>query len=141
MFGADPVWPSERQNFGCSTLRPGSAYGRKGDYDLALQDYNAALRLNANYANAFYGRGWVYEEKGEYGRSIQNFNQALRLNPNLSGALRERGIAYMDRAVSPAANTYPVNLTIRLFFRYRGERKLRLVRGMNPVRRVARSLL
>jgi tetratricopeptide (TPR) repeat protein len=78
-------------------LDRGSAYGRKGDYDLALQDYNAALRLNASYANAFYGRGWVYAKKTDYDQAFQDLTHALRLSPNLSGALRERGVAYTHK--------------------------------------------
>src|SRR5207237_1221173 len=54
------------------------AYAHKGDYDLAIQDYDQAIRLNASLANAFYGRGVAYALKSDYDRAIADYDQALR---------------------------------------------------------------
>jgi lipoprotein NlpI len=66
---------------------------QKGDYDGAIQDYNRAIRLDAESAAAFGGRGAAYFAKGEYEQAIQDFNEAIRLNPKGARALWNRGLA------------------------------------------------
>ncbi|HYB73596.1 MAG TPA: tetratricopeptide repeat protein [Candidatus Sulfotelmatobacter sp.] len=68
----------------------GIAYGRTGDYDRAIQDFDQALRLNPNLADALNNRGVAYQFKGDYDRAIQDFDQALRLNPNHADAFTNR---------------------------------------------------
>ena len=65
----------------------GLAQAHKGDYDLAIKDYDQAIRLNASLAIAFDARGVAYGHKRDYDHAIQDFNQALRLNPSLANAL------------------------------------------------------
>jgi tetratricopeptide (TPR) repeat protein len=43
----------------------GFAYLRLGQYDNAIADYNAALKLNAKLASALYGRGLAKQKKGD----------------------------------------------------------------------------
>ena len=54
----------------------GIAYLRKRDYDLAIQDFENALRLNPSLADAFTGRGLAYaDNKGDYDRAISDYDQ------------------------------------------------------------------
>jgi lipoprotein NlpI len=71
----------------------GIAYGRIGDYDRAIQDFDQALRLNLNHADAFNNRGLAYQFKKDYDRAIQDYDQALRLNPNHADAFTNRARA------------------------------------------------
>ncbi len=43
----------------------GFAYLRLGQYDNAIADYNAALKINARLASALYGRGLAKQKKGD----------------------------------------------------------------------------
>ncbi|MEW6491631.1 MAG: tetratricopeptide repeat protein [Cyanobacteriota bacterium] len=63
-----------------------NAYTDKGEYDRAIDDYNQALKLNPNLAEAYNNRGFAYSDKGEYDRAIDDYNQALKFNPNLAEA-------------------------------------------------------
>lgn len=75
----------------------GLAHDRKGEYDLAVQDYDQAVRLDPNSSDAFYNRGNTYRNKGEYDRSIGDFDQAIALNSNLLFAFISRGNSYDDK--------------------------------------------
>jgi tetratricopeptide (TPR) repeat protein len=76
-----------------------------GQHDRAIEDYNKAIALNPNYAEAYYNRGNAYYFKGQYDRAIEEFNKAIALNPNDATAYNNRGLAYgkkghYDRAIS-----------------------------------------
>lgn len=72
------------------------AYSRNGDYDLAVQDYDRAIQLKPDYAEAFYGRGLVYYAKKEFDSAIQDYSQAIQLKPGYTEAYNARGIAYLS---------------------------------------------
>lgn len=72
----------------------GWAYRRKGDYDHSIQDYDRAVQLKPDYAEAFNGRGLAYYGKNEYERAIQDFTQAIQLKPDYAEAFNSRGKAY-----------------------------------------------
>ena len=56
-----------------------------------------SIKLNPNYALAFYNRGIVYYDKREFDRASQDLNQAIKLNPNYAGAFHDRGITNYDK--------------------------------------------
>lgn len=72
----------------------GWSYRRKGDYEHAIQDYDHAIQIKPDYAEAFNGRGLAYYGKKEYERAIQDFTQAIQLKPDYAEALNSRGQAY-----------------------------------------------
>ena len=83
----------------------GSAYGEKGHYDRAIEDFNKAISINPNYAGAYNNRGNAYYKKGQYDRAIEDYNKAIALDPNDALAYTNRGAAYalkgvMGRAIS-----------------------------------------
>ena len=45
----------------------------------AIVDYNQAIQLNPNYANAYYNRGLAYQQLGENQRALADFREAARL--------------------------------------------------------------
>lgn len=61
----------------------------------AIEEYNAALQLKPDYAEAFNDRGHAYYWTGEYDRAIADFTQAIELRPNYPNAFNNRGAAYM----------------------------------------------
>jgi len=76
----------------------GVAYRHKGQYDLALEDYEQAIRLNPSNANAYNNRGIVYRIKGEYARAIADYDEAIWLkNGDYPAAYYNRALAYADK--------------------------------------------
>jgi len=68
----------------------GTAYIAKGDPDRAIQDYDRAISIDPNYANAFNGRGVAYQAKGDKDRAIEDYGRAIRLDPGNANALNGR---------------------------------------------------
>jgi tetratricopeptide (TPR) repeat protein len=69
----------------------GTAYGRKGQLDRAIEDFDQAIRLNPNDAVAFSNRGAAYARRGQPDRAIEDYDQAIRLNPDYATAFYNRG--------------------------------------------------
>jgi Tfp pilus assembly protein PilF len=73
----------------------GAAYAEAGQYQLALDDYNEAVRLNPNDPMTYYNRGNLYGRNlGSYQPAIADFNEAVSLNPAYAEAYANRGICY-----------------------------------------------
>src|ERR1700721_1647929 len=113
--------PDDRQILGCSdAIKSGSfagkdlaaalsnrgrAYRGKGQFDLALADYDQAIPLDPGSAISFYGRGAAYFFKKDNDQAIDDFTKSVSLDPNDAAAYNGRGNAYaargdIDRAIA-----------------------------------------
>lgn len=75
----------------------GAAYRMQGELNLAIQDYNQAIKLNPKLAQAYNNRGVAYDHKGDFDRAIQDFDQAIKLKPTALTYFN-RGNAYLGKA-------------------------------------------
>lgn len=73
----------------------GFAYLNKGDYDRAIQDYNQAIRLKPDDAEALNNRCWA---RAVTNRAIElalsDCNESLRLAPDKASTLDSRGFVF-----------------------------------------------
>jgi hypothetical protein len=79
-------------------LKRGENFGGVHDYDQAIADYNTAIRLKPDYAEAYNDRGFAYYMKGGKApsqRAIADFTRAIELRPNYPKAYNSRGVMYM----------------------------------------------
>ena len=60
-------------------------------FELASQAFQEAIRLDRNYAPAYYGRGNVLYVQRSLQPALDMFNQAIRCNPRYLKALKRRG--------------------------------------------------
>lgn len=67
----------------------GLAYGKKGQFDRAIQDYDQALRLNPRHPNAYVNRGVSYERKGQHDRALQDYKRANAMGNRSSWLLKK----------------------------------------------------
>ncbi|MBO0758765.1 MAG: tetratricopeptide repeat protein, partial [Bradyrhizobiaceae bacterium] len=83
----------------------GVAYYQSGDYDLAIADFNEAIRIYPRLAKAYYNRGIVDRAKGDLDKAIASFSDAIRLDAKYILPLNNRGLVYdekgdYDRAIA-----------------------------------------
>ncbi|MCZ8026164.1 MAG: tetratricopeptide repeat protein [Microcystis sp. LE19-10.1B] len=72
----------------------GGSYSLQKKYELALDDFNKAMKLNPNYALAYSGRGELYYYQKKYDLALADFNKAIDINPNFAEAYSNRGNIY-----------------------------------------------
>ncbi|PZS03691.1 MAG: hypothetical protein DLM69_02725 [Candidatus Chloroheliales bacterium] len=68
-----------------------------GQKDLALADYNKAIELKPDYADAYNNRGLIYYDKTEYDLALADFNQVIKLDPTSNNGFNNRGLVYMQK--------------------------------------------
>lgn len=66
----------------------------RGEYTMALADYNTAVEMKADDPALLLGRGRTYLNLRSYDRSIADFDRALELSPSDSNAYYNRGVAH-----------------------------------------------
>ena len=77
----------------------GIAYFEQGDYELAIAEYDQALTLNPQYAEAYSARGKAHFGLHDFNRAITDCGRAIALNPEYVEAYGSRGNAYHAKQV------------------------------------------
>ncbi len=65
------------------------------EYEAARTDFEQAIVLEADYAEAYVGRGTAYFEVGKTSEAYTDFNKAIELAPTLATAYEGRGRWYL----------------------------------------------
>ena len=71
----------------------GSAYYDKGENDIAISDFNDALRIGPPSGIVFHNRGNAWRSKGEYAKAIADYDQSIKLGPPSAFSWQNRGIS------------------------------------------------
>lgn len=90
------------------------AYFAHGDKQLALDDYNEAVKLAARNAHLYYNRGILYAAESDPDAALRDFDTALSIDPKLVLALRQRAIIYLtQKNLSGALADFSEALTLQ----------------------------
>jgi Tfp pilus assembly protein PilF len=125
---SDPLTAAEHVDLGV-------AYERKGELDLALREYERALRKDGKFYRARVNLGNIFLAKKEFGKAREEYLLALELRPgdaeatnNLSWAAIFSGegidgaLARMEAVVSAPAGRQPIFLDTLGVLRMRANR-------------------
>ena len=66
---------------------------RRGEYEAAMPDYDAAIRINPNEVDVYYNRGTARFHLGRYEDAITDFDETVNLNRDYASAYNNRGLA------------------------------------------------
>lgn len=75
----------------------GNAHFERGEIDLALADYDQALRLKSPMAETLVNQGVAQTAKREFDAAISSFDRAIEINPTLDRAFVHRGTAFRHK--------------------------------------------
>jgi protein O-mannosyl-transferase len=72
-------------------LNRGLAYGDRGEFDRAMEDFDMALTINPRYGEAHLNRGMAFVAKGQFDRALEDYNAAIAAKPGYIDAYNNRG--------------------------------------------------
>jgi tetratricopeptide (TPR) repeat protein len=75
----------------------GITYGEREKHQLAIEEFNEAIRRKPAYAEAYNNRGVTYYILGRYQHAIEDYNKAINLKPDYAEAYMNRGVAYLKQ--------------------------------------------
>ncbi|MDO8687546.1 MAG: tetratricopeptide repeat protein [Dehalococcoidales bacterium] len=79
----------------------------------AVREFDDAIRLNPQSAEAYYKRGLFYQNQDYAERAIEDFDKAIRIDPQFNKAYGNRAYAYLNQrqyALAIADCTRAINL-------------------------------
>ena len=68
-----------------------------GRLDAALENYKKAIRVKADFPDAYLNKGAILKEKKEFDQAIESFQEAIRLRPDFPEAITNQGHIYFGR--------------------------------------------
>jgi tetratricopeptide (TPR) repeat protein len=78
-------------------VRKGAEAYRNGQLDSALADFDEAIRIDPESADAYRNRALIYQDRNDLAGALSDLDRALQINPRLPAALVDRGIARQER--------------------------------------------
>jgi Flp pilus assembly protein TadD len=70
---------------------------RAGNYEGALTEYNKAVALKPDFAEARFFRGRIYHERGDLDRAIADYTAVIKAKNDFAAAYNYRGCAYAQK--------------------------------------------
>ena len=71
----------------------GSAYYDKGEYEIAISDFDDALKLGPPSGTIFHNRGNAWRGKHDYAKAIADYDMAIKADPKSAFSFQNRGIS------------------------------------------------
>lgn len=73
---------------------------RQEDIQKALDSFDRAIRLDPEYAEAYFERGMTYSLMGDIETAIEDFENAVKFDPSNTQALARLGLSSLSRGLS-----------------------------------------
>ena len=100
----------------------GDVYGRRGDKQAALREFEKAIELKPNYGDAYHNLANTQRELNQFDKALENYQNALKFNPNLWQSHQNMAAIYFQAGqyeqalenIQKAIIINPKNLNLRL---------------------------
>lgn len=100
----------------------GDVYGRLGDKQAALREFQRAIELKPNYGDAHHNLANTYLELGQPDKALEGYQNALKFNPNLWQSHQNIAAVYFQQKkfdlaienLQKAIQINPGNLNLRI---------------------------
>ncbi|MDP3948094.1 MAG: tetratricopeptide repeat protein [bacterium] len=100
----------------------GDVYGRRGDKQAALREFQIAIRLKPNYGDAYHNLANTYMELNQPDKALESYQNALKFNPNLWQSYQNIAAIYFNQKnydlaiqnMQKAISVNPKNLNLRV---------------------------
>ena len=76
-------------------VQRGDAYFKLHEFDLAIEDFSRAIKLDVSLDMAYFGRGLAYGRRGLVDEGIADLSVFLQRNPASSLGYTKRGVRYL----------------------------------------------
>ena len=98
-WGEGVLWLpiSTRRNDAAFYNNRGIDYRKENKLDLAIKDFDKAIELNPEFAEAYNNLGNAYDDEGNFDKAIANFNTAIKFKSDFVETYVNRGVAYGKR--------------------------------------------
>jgi tetratricopeptide (TPR) repeat protein len=74
----------------------GNLYQTLKQYELALEDYETALKINKNFTDAYFNQGNCYKDLNQPAKAIDCYHKAVLSNPKYYTAYTNMGLCYQN---------------------------------------------
>lgn len=100
----------------------GDVYGRQGNKEAALREFQLAIELKPNYGDAYHNLANTYLELNQPDKAIENYQNALKFNPGLWQSYQNIAAVYFGQKnynlaaenLQKAIQVNPRNLNLRI---------------------------
>ncbi len=100
----------------------GDMYARHGQFEKSIVEFEKALSLNPNYADAYNNLGNTFGRMGRMNDAIASYQYALKLNPGIWQSYENIGVIYFgqkkyalaEENTRKAVELYPENTSLHL---------------------------
>ena len=69
----------------------------QGELDRAIRDFDQAIKIKPDFAEALINRGNAFAGKGEFDTAIRDYDQVIKIKPDFANAFCNRGIAFAKK--------------------------------------------
>ena len=97
------AWIASAPDRAFAREREGIRLSGIGDFQSAIAQFSAAIRIWPEFAEAYVGRGKAEAALGQSDAALADFGQAMSINPALEQPYTERGLLWRSRGDLPQA--------------------------------------
>ena len=94
-------------------VKKGKRFFDNGQIQMAIAEYNKALKINNHNAEAYLERGIALNKIGDFVHALADFNKAIELNPRYAEAYLNRGVLWyrkgdFDKAIADSTTAIEI---------------------------------